>query len=381
MLERAELHMTAISQLSAQLTPDNHAAVLEEAKHKTKNEIAELIARISPRPDVPSSVRKLPRRKKQTVGADGAAGSRNATASSSAPISEPAVPGPERAPASPTAERSSPADAEPARQQSASSLALVPPPAPRSPDPEPLAEARYRLQVTLGQKGRDNLQALADLLAHQIPNGDPAAIVELALETLLEKVTKQRTAATDSPRTPRSTETNGDRRSRHVPAHIRRAVWERDGSRCSFVGDDGRRCNETRALEIGHLSPWGMGGEHSVDNCALRCPGHNRYEAIRDYGAELIASKVQRDDDLVREVSAQYRRLAPWARSPNGDSRRHYPANAQPSYACSKSRPNPHATPGTLPGTRRAEGAAKKTTPTRCAGRSRGPRRPRRGAR
>jgi hypothetical protein len=62
----------------------------------------------------------------------------------------------------------------------------------RSPDPAPLSPGRYRLQVTLGEDARDKLKQLQDLLAHQIPNGDPAAIVERALDALLTQVHKQR---------------------------------------------------------------------------------------------------------------------------------------------------------------------------------------------
>jgi hypothetical protein len=70
----------------------------------------------------------------------------------------------------------------------------------RSPDPAPLSPGRYRLQVTLGEDARDKLKQLQDLLAHQIPNGDPAAIVERALDALLTQVHKQRTGSTDKPR-------------------------------------------------------------------------------------------------------------------------------------------------------------------------------------
>ena len=62
----------------------------------------------------------------------------------------------------------------------------------RDPDPVPLSPGRYRLQVTISQDTHDKLQQLRDLLAHKIPNGDPAAIIERALNVLLAKV-RQRT--------------------------------------------------------------------------------------------------------------------------------------------------------------------------------------------
>lgn len=52
----------------------------------------------------------------------------------------------------------------------------------------PLAPGRYKLQVTLDQGTRDKLKQLQDLLAHQIQSGDPAAIIERALDALLRQV-------------------------------------------------------------------------------------------------------------------------------------------------------------------------------------------------
>jgi hypothetical protein len=42
------------------LTPGNHREVLDSARGKKKREIDEIVARLSPRPDVAASVRKLP---------------------------------------------------------------------------------------------------------------------------------------------------------------------------------------------------------------------------------------------------------------------------------------------------------------------------------
>ncbi|MFT4570277.1 MAG: hypothetical protein ACI8TX_002386 [Hyphomicrobiaceae bacterium] len=60
MLERGELHLTAVHLLAKHLTETNHRAVLSRAKHKSARDIECLITRIAPRPDVPSRVRALP---------------------------------------------------------------------------------------------------------------------------------------------------------------------------------------------------------------------------------------------------------------------------------------------------------------------------------
>lgn len=180
---------------------------------------------------------------------------------------------------------------------------------PRSPDPAPLAPGRYKLQVTLGQTARDQLKQLQDLLAHQIPNGDAAVIVERALDAFLTQVLKRKAAIVEQPRAPKVA-ARVPRRTRPTPAAVRREVWKRDQGRCAFVGEDGHRCNETRCLEFAHLDPWGKGGEHSERNVAMRCRAHNAFEADRDYGTSFMASKRKRGLTTkplkVKESTARY---------------------------------------------------------------------------
>src|SRR6187399_777737 len=188
MVARGELHLSGIHRLKAHLTSENHEHVLSAAKHKTIREIEELVARLAPQPDVPSTLRALPTR----------------TTAAPAPTSPSASP---------------------------------PMPVPRrSPDPAPLSPGRYKLQLTLGENARNKLKQLQDLLAHQIPNGDPAAIVERALDALLTQVHKRKTGITAKPRTqkpkPKSespaTATTSAGRTRYLEFAVRREVWTRD---------------------------------------------------------------------------------------------------------------------------------------------------------
>src|SRR6187455_2354081 len=61
MVERGELHLSAIHLLARHLTPENCRDVLRRARHKSSREIERLVAALAPRPDVASSVRALPR--------------------------------------------------------------------------------------------------------------------------------------------------------------------------------------------------------------------------------------------------------------------------------------------------------------------------------
>src|SRR5437867_3495174 len=60
MLAEGSLNLTAVGLLGRHLSRDNYRAVLAEAKGRSKSEVEELLARLHPQPDVPSSIRKLP---------------------------------------------------------------------------------------------------------------------------------------------------------------------------------------------------------------------------------------------------------------------------------------------------------------------------------
>jgi hypothetical protein len=76
--------------------------------------------------------------------------------------------------------------------------------------------------------------------------------------------------------------------SRHVPAAVRRAVYERDGGRCRFVDENARRCAAREGLEFHHSYPFGHGGGHGADNLRLLCRAHNQHLAQHDYGREAM---------------------------------------------------------------------------------------------
>jgi hypothetical protein len=254
-LEDGSVTLTAVRLLAPHLTPDNHSAVLTAARHKSKRDIEHLVASLNPKPAVPSIVRKLP---------------------------EPRIVA---------------ADASPAQHATPRTSGLLPvtlstTSAPR-PTIAPLAPERYKVQLTISRETHETLCRVQALLRHTIPSGDPAAIVDRALTTLLRELERQRCAATSSSRNSRPL-TDG---SRHIPAAVKREVWRRDDGRCAFVGRNGR-CSERGFLEFHHVQPYAAGGAATAENVQLRCRSHNAYEASLFFGCE--------GPDLVRESKAAY---------------------------------------------------------------------------
>lgn len=262
LLTLGTLNPTAVRLLAPHLTPDNHQAVLESARGKRKAEVEEIVARLSPRPDIAASVRRLPAR---IVGPSPAV-----TAS---PDRAAAV-GPATVPPTPVATVQTRLD--------------HPPKAPTG--IRPLAPERYRLQVTIGAQTLQKLRLAQNLLRHSIPSGDEASILDRALTLLLEDVAKKKFAATENPRPARGTAPE----SRHIPAEVKRAVWLRDLGRCAFMGTSGRRCTEHGFLEFHHVRPFAVGGQASVANVQLRCRRHNDYEARVFFGRgrSLVPERV-----------------------------------------------------------------------------------------
>ncbi|MGZ3696155.1 MAG: HNH endonuclease [Bdellovibrionota bacterium] len=73
------------------------------------------------------------------------------------------------------------------------------------------------------------------------------------------------------------------KRTRHIPAPVRHAVWLRDQGRCTY-SQEGRTCNSTYDLELHHIKSYAKGGEHTVENLQLRCFTHNQLHAREEFG-------------------------------------------------------------------------------------------------
>src|SRR6185436_12916160 len=87
-LASGAVSLTSVRMLRPHLTPENHEAVLANASGKTLREVEALIAELAPRPDVRTSVRKLPEAAPRTLDLSG-------TPTPSAP-NAPALPPPAR---------------------------------------------------------------------------------------------------------------------------------------------------------------------------------------------------------------------------------------------------------------------------------------------
>lgn len=104
---------------------------------------------------------------------------------------------------------------------------------PPPPVMQPLAPGRYKVQFTASARLHEKLERLQALMRSQVPDGDLGAIIEAAVTEKLER------------------------------------------------------------LEARH--PFGLGGDHRLENIQLMCHAHNAYVAEHDYGREAMA-RFRRSD-------------------------------------------------------------------------------------
>jgi 5-methylcytosine-specific restriction endonuclease McrA len=269
MVERGELHLSAIHLLARHLTPQNCSEVLRRARHKSAREIERLVAELAPRPDVSSSVRALPR---TVVDATQAGCAANASSGDSTMASASATEGVRSASAPAAAMRSS------------SVLSPAGSPGPTARPITALSPRRYKIEITIDEATHDKLRS---------PVGrEPAAIVSRAIDVLLADTLKRKAATTERPRPAAPARGGSSQQStRRIPAALRRAVWQRDCGRCCYVNAEGRRCNATSNVEFHHKIPFARGGCHDANNVELRCASHNQYQADLDFGRGFMNAR------------------------------------------------------------------------------------------
>src|SRR5579859_636862 len=253
-IERGELTLSTVGLLHDALTDSSYEELVGAAAGKTKAEVQALLAQRSPRPDVPPTV---------------------------SPI---------------------------AVQAPIASLGVVTGPAPAAAVPavacgrqlEPLSATRHKVQFTASDELRKKLERAKDLMRHANADGDLAVVVERAVDLLLAKLDKQRLGKTSRPRAPRPQTPGRHEGTSHrndaiasVPRATRRAVFERDGERCTFTDADGCRCSCTTWLELDHVNPRACGGTSELENLRVRCRAHNLLYAERTFGRPLVEHKIR----------------------------------------------------------------------------------------
>ena len=220
-LASGAISLTSVRLLHKHLTAENCQEIVTRASGRSLREIEAMVAELAPRPDVPTSVRKVPI-PARTLMMD--------TVPAAAP---PLL-----------------VDAPAATDVSDTRPGPMPTVPTRRPIIENTSPERYRVQFTIGRESHDRLRRLQALLRREIPNGDAGTIVERALALLLEKVEGAKVGATKNPRPSPAIRSGTDKPSsspsRDVARNDKRTAWSRDAGQCAFTSSRTRSADGPR---------------------------------------------------------------------------------------------------------------------------------------
>ena len=268
--------LSTVLMLENHLLPESARGLIEGSSGMTKSGVAHFLAERFPMPDVPTLVQPIEHSQPASAEPANEPTLAQALGSTAAGVQEESgLPAPARV---------GPIEVVPAPQRVVPVVAHT--------RLTPLSPARYAIQVTVSKATHDKLRQAQALLSHAVPSGDVADVLDRALDALIAQLEKRKYGATDRPRHARPSQN-----PRHVSAHVRRAVRARDGDRCTYVDEHGKRCNERKFLELDHVEAAARGGEATISNLRLRCRAHNQYEAERTYGAGFMRHKRERGVD------------------------------------------------------------------------------------
>jgi 5-methylcytosine-specific restriction endonuclease McrA len=150
---------------------------------------------------------------------------------------------------------------------------------------EPVSELWFKVQFTASDELRQKLELCRDLMSHANPSRDLASVIERAVDLLLADLERKRLGKT---RRPSTLATSGKRNPSRVRTAARREVFERDGLRCTFLSEDGRRCGARAFLELDHVDAKANGGSNEAKNLRVLCRAHNQLAAEQTFGREHI---------------------------------------------------------------------------------------------
>jgi 5-methylcytosine-specific restriction endonuclease McrA len=139
-------------------------------------------------------------------------------------------------------------------------------------------------------------------------------IIEVGLDLILERQAKRRGLvknprknAPEEPSPQPAEAVPSRRRTRYVPAAVRRAIWKRDDGKCQWKLDGGGICGSTRQLEIDHLEPFAKGGRiETAEDGRILCKFHQDVSAREVYGDAVMNAYTKPKGGRCSEPVAAY---------------------------------------------------------------------------
>lgn len=274
LLDRRELHLTAVCEVRDFLTRENHRELLGEVSGKTKLQIREFLRARFPLADIPASVKKLPAvdplgpgryRLELTLNAEQKAKLELARdlMSHANPSGDLAIVV-ERALdmliARTKARRFGTTKSRPSRLESSTTS--------RPHDKDLDSGCNDSHDAAFREVG-SQCNGTQDADSHDVNSRGDNRHQQDCLRSMAGQGSQRQGLA---------------RRRDHISHQTRREAVARDGDRCAFVSHEGQRCEARAFLQFHHRQAWALGGHDGIENLELLCHAHNRLRAEQDFG-------------------------------------------------------------------------------------------------
>ncbi|MBI4405484.1 MAG: HNH endonuclease [Deltaproteobacteria bacterium] len=139
---------------------------------------------------------------------------------------------------------------------------------------KPVAKKLSELKVPIDDETESNLLALKDILSQKLGrNATLCDVIAFAAKVTREKfdpIEKAKRAKQISSGNEVSPGAGGT-----IVAAVKHEVVRRDDNQCTYVGSDGKRCNQRKWLHYHHRTPVAKGGTSTVDNLQILCSMHH----------------------------------------------------------------------------------------------------------
>jgi len=158
-------------------------------------------------------------------------------------------------------------------------------------------ESITEVRLHLDEETIQNLNRLKELWSHVMPHASFADLIKRAAKESVAQMEEKRTpkkackVKTPAPewKPMTASETESAAPLPLSKAEIRRQIWLRDESQCTFIDPrTGEVCGSKHFVEEDHILPKAMGGEYTLENIRLRCRAHNQRHAIDTFGVETM---------------------------------------------------------------------------------------------
>ena len=253
-LRDGRLCITSIAELAKVLTPENQGEVLPRFFHRSKREAMEVTAELRPDPAPP---------KRDVV-----------TKVCAAPVAAASAP----RVAAGELERSVQLENLPDANSGSERRVMMSQPRESRDLAVPLTADLRRFHVNVSRRFLEKLEAAHAALSHSRPNATNEETLEAGLDLVLAQQAKRK-GMVEKPR-----KESPPAKPDHLPAHVKRAVWVRDGGRCQWRIESGGICGSTYRVQFDHIIPRARGGPSTVENVRLACAHHNDLAARQAFG-------------------------------------------------------------------------------------------------